>query len=203
MKKLENALESMIFASRWLQAPLFVGLIAASLLYAYKFVMELLRLFSEVREFTNEELLLGVLGLVDMTMVANLIAMVVIGGYTLFVSKLNVGAHEDRPEWLDKTTAATLKIKLAASLVGVSGIHLLKTFIEMAENQHAHGHLPDAHELTVQNWHVFWQVMIHFVFLLSSLVLSWSEYILHPPHLAHASHGKKAKDEAASEANGH
>lgn len=137
MKRIEHGLEALIFASRWAQAPMFVGLILASLLYAYRFMLELIALLPTIHT-RNEDLLLGVLGLVDMMMVANLVAMIVIGGYTLFVSKLNIVASEDRPEWLDQTTAATLKIELAAALVGV--------------------------------------------FLLSSLILSISERILHPPH---------------------
>ena len=102
---------------------MFVGLILAQGVYAYRFLLDLLTLFPMVSDKHSEKLLLGVLGLVDMLMVANLIAMIVIGGYTLFVSKLNIGEMEDKPEWLDTTTAATLKIKLAAALVGVSGIH--------------------------------------------------------------------------------
>lgn len=171
-KQIEHSFESIIFASRWLQAPLFLGLIVASVLYAYKFLVELLHITKNINTATTEDLLLGVLGLVDMTMVANLIGMVVIGGYTLFVSKIGIDGHEDRPEWLDKTTAATLKIKLASSLVGVSGIHLLKTFIELGQGGE---HAPS-------NDHVMWQVIIHATFLFSSLILSFSERILHPPH---------------------
>lgn len=125
MKKLEHGLELFVFASRWIQAPMFIGLILAQGVYAYRFMLDLWSLFPMVNDRHSEKLLLGVLGLVDMLMVANLIAMIVIGGYTLFVSKLNIGESEDKPEWLDTTTAATLKIKLAAALVGVSGIHLL------------------------------------------------------------------------------
>ncbi len=194
----EYALEFVIFASRWIQAPLFLGLIVASIMYAVRFMMQLVELYPKM--FNPEDtdaLLLGVLGLVDMTMVANLIAMIVIGGYTLFVSKLNIGESEDRPEWLDKTTAATLKIKLASALVGVSGIHLLKTFIELGgHGVHAATGLPEgldsaALEAAVlqmnteaywKNINIMWQVVIHTVFLLSSIVLSVSERVLHPPH---------------------
>lgn len=181
----ELFLERLIFASRWVQAPLFIGLIIASVLYAVRFAFDLVKLMPLV--FTaesSEPLLLAVLGLVDMTMVANLIAMIVIGGYTLFVSKLNIGSHEDRPEWLDKTTAATLKIKLASALVGVSGIHLLKTFIELGGGVDLSLiHPESAHaEHGLDNMKVMWQVVIHGVFLLSALLLSWSERILHPPH---------------------
>lgn len=182
MKRIEHGLEALIFASRWAQAPMFVGLILASLLYAYRFMLELIALLPTIHT-RNEDLLLGVLGLVDMMMVANLVAMIVIGGYTLFVSKLNIVASEDRPEWLDQTTAATLKIKLAAALVGVSGIHLLKTFIELGGEHGEHEAM--FHGDFADNMRIMWQVIIHVVFLLSSLILSISERILHPP-TAHA-----------------
>ncbi len=188
MKKLEHSLELFVFASRWIQAPMFVGLILAQAVYAYRFLLDMIALFPLVGDKHSEKLLLGVLGLVDMLMVANLIAMIVIGGYTLFVSKLNIGSNEDKPEWLDTTTAATLKIKLAAALVGVSGIHLLKTFIELGGELDL-GHGAETHsaaESTVDNMKIMWQVVIHVVFLLSSLILSISERILHP-HTSHSS----------------
>jgi uncharacterized protein (TIGR00645 family) len=192
MKKLEHSLELFVFASRWIQVPMFIGLILAQGVYAYRFLIDLVKLFPMVNGKHSEDLLLGVLGLVDMLMVANLIAMIVIGGYTLFVSKLNIGEHEDKPEWLDSTTAAMLKIKLASALVGVSGIHLLKTFIELVAEvdlEHAtEGHLGEANP--IDNMRIMWQVVIHVVFLLSSLVLSIGERILHPPH----SHSSTAKD---------
>ena len=163
-KSLEHALEGIIFASRWVQAPLYVGLIVASVLYAYKFAIQLWEMCHDINHITEEELMLGVLGLVDVTMVANLLAMVVIGGYATFVSKMDLDEHEDRPDWLDKVDAATLKIKLSASLVGISGIHLLKAFIGIEERNLEH---------------VQYQIVIHVVFLLSSLLLAASERILH------------------------
>lgn len=165
-KPIEKAVETFIFSSRWIQAPLYAGLIVASVLYTYKFGLELWHLCVEIDHITESELMLGVLGLVDVTMVANLIIMVVIGGYATFVSKIDLDEHEDRPDWLEKVNAATLKIKLSASLVGISGIHLLKAFIDIEEKD------PE---------HVKWQVIIHVVFLLSSLMLAASERILHGP----------------------
>lgn len=167
IKKLESILEGIIFSSRWLQAPLYAGLIVGGLLYAYKFIKELVHMCTTISEITESALMLGVLGLVDITMVANLLIMVIIGGYSTFVSKMNIESHEDRPEWLKKVDAGTLKVKLAGSLVGVSGIHLLKTFINI-QNQEME--------------HVKWQVIIHVVFLLSSVMLAWSEKILHEKH---------------------
>lgn len=163
-KKIETAVEAVIFASRWIQAPLYLGLTVGGILYAYKFTVELIHLIANVNEITESEMLLGILTLVDITMVANLLVMVIIGGYSTFVSKMDIDSHEDKPEWLQKVNAGTLKVKLAASLVGVSGIHLLQVFINI-KNQN-----PEQ---------VFWQVIIHFVFLLSSIMLAYSDKILY------------------------
>lgn len=167
MKKIESALESLIFASRWVQAPLYIGLIIGGVLYAYKFVSELIHLCLTINEITESVLMLGVLTLVDITMVANLLIMVIIGGYSTFVSRLNIDEHEDKPEWLQKVDAGTLKVKLAGSLVGVSGIHLLQVFINIKN------HEPD---------HVMWQTIIHVVFLFSAIMLAYSEKLLHEKH---------------------
>lgn len=162
--KAESYLERIIFASRWLQAPLYGGLIIGGILYAYKFIIELVHLCMHINTITETVLMLGVLTLVDITMVANLLIMVIIGGYSTFVSRLDIEKHEDKPEWLQKVDAGTLKVKLAGSLVGVSGIHLLQIFINI-ENKN-----PD---------HVMWQVIIHVVFLISSIALAYTESILH------------------------
>jgi uncharacterized protein (TIGR00645 family) len=167
---LEAGLESIIFFSRWIQAPLYLGLIVASCLYAYKFGVQLFEMCTEIQHMKEEAVMIGLLGLVDITMVANLVVMTVIGGYATFVSKLDLAAHPDRPDWLEKIDAATLKIKLSASLVGISGIHLLKSFIDIDEK--------DLEK-------VKWQVIIHFTFLCSALILSIGERVLHPHHPKH------------------
>lgn len=161
---IENITEKIIFASRWFQAPLYAGLIIAGILYSYKFVVELFHLVTTVNELSEEMLMLGVLTLVDITMVANLLVMVIIGGYATFVSKLDLASHKDRPDWLEKIDAGVLKVKLATALVGISGIHLLKSFINI-QNKSIE---------TVQ-----WQVVIHVVFLISAVMLAWTENILH------------------------
>ena len=125
--------------------------------------------------------MLSVLGLVDMSMVANLVYMVVVGGYTMFVSKMDIHNHPDCPTWLESTNANTLKIKLASSLVGVSGIHLLKTFIELSGHEAEH-----AEHIEIS--HVMWQVLIHITFLGSALALAFTERLLHPAHPAGAKH---------------
>lgn len=167
MKSFETFLERSIFASRWLQAPMYAGLIVGTALYAYKFLVELIHLCATINTVSEEVLMLGVLTLVDITMVANLLIMVVIGGYATFVSKIHLAQHEDRPEWLEKINAGTLKVKLAGALVGVSGIHLLKTFINVTHKSPSE---------------IQWQVVIHVVFLFSTLMLAWTEKILHDGH---------------------
>lgn len=166
-ENVEGLLEKVIFASRWFQAPLYAGLIVAGVLYAYKFVIELWHLVMTVNEITEELLMLGVLTLVDITMVANLLVMVIIGGYATFVSRINLNDHPDKPDWLDKIDAGTLKVKLATALVGISGIHLLKSFINIKEKS---------------NDQVMWQVIIHVVFLLSSVMLAYTETLMHKNH---------------------
>ena len=164
MKSFEIFLEKLVFASRWFQLPMYIGLIAAGLLYAWKFVIELVHIAGHVNTLTESELMLGVLTLVDIVMVANLLVMVIIGGYATFVSKLgSIDGHEDRPAWLDYVDAGTLKIKMAGALVGISGIHLLKAFIDIGEKSHRD---------------VMWQVIIHGVFLLSAIALAWTEKIM-------------------------
>ena len=137
-KQIETAFEKIIFASRWVQAPLYAGLIVGGILYAYKYIIELIHLCLNINEITETVLMLGILTLVDITMVANLLIMVIIGGYSTFVSRIDIDKHEDKPEWLQKINAGTLKVKLAGSLVGVSGIHLLITFINIKSYESEH-----------------------------------------------------------------
>ncbi|MDZ4824179.1 MAG: TIGR00645 family protein [Flavobacteriales bacterium] len=165
--KAESIFEKIIFGSRWLQAPLYAGLIVGGVLYAYKFIIELIHLCTDINVITETALMLGVLTLVDITMVANLLIMVIIGGYSTFVSRMDIDKHEDKPEWLQRVDAGTLKVKLAGSLVGVSGIHLLQIFINIENKE------PE---------NVKWQIIIHVVFLASSLALAITEKILHQKH---------------------
>ena len=166
-KNLESIFESIIFASRWIQLPLYVGLIVGLLVYSYKFFIELIHMVSHAQELSEETVMLGLLTLVDISMVANLIVMVVVGGYATFVSKLDLDNHQDKPEWLDKIDAGTLKVKLAGALIGISGIHLLKAFINFE------------HMELVE---VQYQIGIHVVFLFTTLLLALTESILHKKH---------------------
>lgn len=173
-KKIESSAEFLIFSSRWVQAPVYAGLILGSLLYTYKFMLELIHLTVSINSITEEFLMLGILTLVDITMVLNLLIMVIIGGYATFVSRIHLDNHEDKPDWLDKINAGTLKVKLAGALVGISGIHLLKSFIDISKK--------DVEQ-------VKWQVIIHIVFLISTLALAYTEKVLHD---SDSKHSKKA-----------
>lgn len=127
---------SLIFLSRWLQAPLYFGLIVAQGVYVFRFMLELVHLLKDAAHLEEVEVMLIVLGLIDVVMIANLLIMVIIGGYETFVSRLNLEGHPDQPEWLSHVNAGVLKVKLATALIGISSIHLLKTFIEVPkENQ--------------------------------------------------------------------
>ena len=186
MKQIEGRFEKLVFLSRWFQAPMYAGLILASVLYCGVFLSDLWHMGLETvhglssggkltpdGHSLSEFVLLGVLGLVDMTMVANLVIMVIVGGYSTFVSRLDLEGQEDRPDWLEKVNAGTLKVKLASSLATVSGIHLLKSFVDIEK------HIVADRPLFGQP--VFWQVLIHAVFLLSSLVLAWVDTMGHAP----------------------
>ena len=152
-----HALGNLIFLSRWLQAPLYFGLIVAQSVYVYHFLIELWHLIQETTTITETDIMLTVLGLIDVVMIANLLVMVIVGGYETFVSRLNLQNHPDQPEWLSHVNAGVLKVKLATALIGISSIHLLKSFIEADR-------LPEKV--------IFWQVTIHLAFVLSALLLA-------------------------------
>lgn len=167
LKPTIDRLEMVIFWSRWLQAPLYLGLIIAQGVYVYLFMGELWHLihnlfFSSTR-IGETEVMLIVLGLIDVVMIANLLIMVIIGGYETFVSRLDLEGHPDQPEWLSHVNAGVLKIKLSTAIIGISSIHLLKTFINAANtNEHT----------------IMWQVIIHALFLLSALAMVWVDRVM-------------------------
>src|SRR5690606_29294914 len=123
---------ALIFASRWLQLPLYLGLIVAQCVYVFQFWQELVHLLALVwtkGRIDETEIMLVVLRLIDVVMIANLLIMVIVGGYETFVSRLYLEGHPDQPEWLSHVNASVLKVKLATAIIGISSIHLLKTFI--------------------------------------------------------------------------
>ena len=167
LQKSETLIEKFIFASRWMQLPIYLGLVVGAIFYTYKFLIELIHLITEVNALSETVFMLGILTLVDVSMVINLLIIVIIGGYTTFVSKIVLSDHVDKPEWLDKINAGTLKVKLAVSLVGVSGIHLLKIFININNTP---------------NEKIMLQILIHFVFLISAVLLAYTDKLLHSKH---------------------
>jgi uncharacterized protein (TIGR00645 family) len=164
----QRTIGSFIFLSRWLQAPLYFGLIVAQGVYVFRFMMELAHLLKEAPILDETKVMLTVLGLIDVVMIANLLIMVIIGGYETFVSRLNLEGHPDQPEWLSHVNAGVLKVKLATALIGISSIHLLKTFIEIPEKFAT----PEKQQM------VMWQVLIHITFVLSAVFLASIERIL-------------------------
>ena len=182
---IESALEGSIFASRWLQAPLYAGLIIAQIVYVCQFLRELWHLFHTfvgpgTVEEVSTKIMIGVLGLIDVVMVANLVIMVVIGGYETFVSRLDLDGKADKPEWLSHVNAGVLKIKLGTALISISSIHLLKTFIEVREIS---GKIPTEA--------IMWQVIIHSIFLISAIMLAWTDKVM-MSGVRHARNGAEA-----------
>jgi uncharacterized protein (TIGR00645 family) len=159
-----RALGGLIFASRWLQAPLYFGLIVAQGVYVVLFGKELWHMITHFNGFTEAKIMLAVLGLVDVVMIANLLIMVIIGGYETFVARIGLDDHPDQPEWLSHVNANVLKVKLAMAIIGISSIHLLKSFIEapdtFAKNPEHAGSI------------LLWQTLIHLTFIVSAIALA-------------------------------
>ncbi|WP_108508475.1 TIGR00645 family protein [Polynucleobacter acidiphobus] len=161
-----------IFMSRWLQAPLYIGLIVAQGVYVWQFWLELIHLITMMgtNEMTETALMLIVLGLIDVVMISNLLVMVIVGGWETFVSRLDLHDHPDQPEWLSHVNAGVLKVKLATAIIGISSIHLLKTFINASSYD----------EKTL-----LWQTLIHVTFVLSALAIAYTEKIISAAHQKH------------------
>ena len=165
-------LPQLIFSSRWLQLPLYVGLIVAQAVYVFLFLKELLHLVLGAMKFTEQEIMLVVLGLIDVVMISNLLIMVIVGGYETFVSRLELEKHPDQPEWLSHVNASVLKIKLAMAIIGISSIHLLRTFI------YAGSLGKEGNPFTETG--VMWQAIIHTIFILSALGIAGVERLSQP-----------------------
>lgn len=178
----------LIFASRWLQLPLYLGLIVAQAVYVYHFLVELVHLVeavlgsqaalqalitsigykadAQLAGINETIIMLVVLALIDVVMISNLLIMVIVGGYETFVSRMELEGHPDQPEWLSHVNASVLKVKLATAIIGISSIHLLKTFINAAN-----------YDLKV----LMWQTIIHIVFLLSALAIALTDRLMSHP----------------------
>jgi uncharacterized protein (TIGR00645 family) len=161
-------LPALIFSSRWLQLPLYLGLIVAQGVYVILFLKELWHLILHSFDFTEQQIMLVVLGLIDVVMISNLLVMVIVGGYETFVSRLDLEGHPDQPEWLSHVNASVLKIKLAMAIIGISSIHLLRTFIE-AGNLGGAG----ARATNYTEAGVMWQAIIHMIFVVSAIGIAY------------------------------
>ena len=189
-----NPLPALIFSSRWLQLPLYLGLIVAQGVYVFLFLKELSHLVTDIRILDEQEVMLLVLGLIDVVMISNLLMMVIVGGYETFVSRMRLERHPDQPEWLSHVNASVLKVKLAMAIIGISSIHLLKTFIEAgtldgmplcgtpaafvsARDALAAGYAGvSCNKVTATG--VMWQTIIHTIFILSALGIAWTDKVM-------------------------
>ena len=182
-------LPALIFASRWLQLPLYLGLIVAQCVYVFLFGKELWHLIHEAPSMGEQQIMLLVLGLIDVVMISNLLVMVIVGGYETFVSRLDLDGHPDQPEWLSHVNASVLKVKLAMAIIGISSIHLLKTFIaagtlnglpfcppELLATAAANIGATRCSTLTTDG--VLWQTIIHCVFILSAIGIAWTDKLM-------------------------
>jgi len=178
----------LIFASRWLQLPLYLGLILAQGVYVYHFWIELVHLLEavfgsqtalaalvesigyrsdvQVTHLNETIIMLVLLALIDVVMISNLLIMVIVGGYETFVSRMDLEGHRDQPEWLDHVNASVLKVKLATAIIGISSIHLLKTFINAAN---------------YSDKVLIAQTVIHITFLLSAMAIAYTDRLMHHP----------------------
>ncbi len=160
----------LIFNSRWLQLPLYLGLIVAQCVYVVLFIKELIHLITDAANFNEQTVMLSVLGLIDVVMISNLLVMVIVGGYETFVSRLNLNGHPDQPEWLSHVNATVLKVKLAMAIIGISSIHLLKTFIEAGNMGAADAHITETG--------VMWQTIIHMAFIASAIGIAYTDLLM-------------------------
>jgi uncharacterized protein (TIGR00645 family) len=188
-------LPNMIFASRWLQLPLYLGLILAQAVYVFHFWVELTHLIeaafgdqaalqtlvtsigyksdAPVTSLNETVIMLVVLALIDVVMISNLLIMVIVGGYETFVSRLHLEGHPDQPEWLSHVNASVLKVKLATAIIGISSIHLLKTFINAAN---------------YTDKVLIAQTVIHITFLLSAMAIAYTDRLMAPAPRATGAH---------------
>ena len=164
----------LIFSSRWLQLPLYVGLIVAQCVYVFLFLKELHHLVLHAWEFTEQQIMLVVLGLIDVVMISNLLVMVIVGGYETFVSRLGLKGHPDQPEWLSHVNAGVLKVKLAMAIIGISSIHLLRTFIEAGALGQPNARITEPA--------IIWQTVIHMSFIASALGIAWVDKMTQSKH---------------------
>ncbi len=165
-KKLEVALETTIFKSRWLLAPFYVGLVLSIGLLFVKFVQEFWHIASHVVSMPESDVVIGILALIDLSLVGSLLLMVIFSGYEIFISKIDLESHEDRPEWMGKVNFSGLKLKVIGAIVAISAIDLLKTFMN----------LPESISNEQENF-IMWKVIIHLTFVFSGLIFAYMDKV--------------------------
>jgi uncharacterized protein (TIGR00645 family) len=180
LKTIERALEATLFASRWLLAPFYAGLALSLVVLLIKFLEELLHIAMQALSGTEADIILGVLSLVDLALTGSLLVIVIFSGYENFVSKIDHANHKDWPEWMGTIDFTALKLKLLSSIVAISAIQLLKQFMEVK---------------SATDRELFWYVVIHIVFVVSSVLLALSDRI------AEGSHGHKAAPPPSADNN--
>ncbi|MFT4058042.1 MAG: TIGR00645 family protein [Legionella sp.] len=163
MSLVKKYMSRVIFMGRWIQLPLYLGLICVLGAYVYRFLCELFELIMHLNHIDDTHIMLGVLDLIDVVMIANLLIMVILGGYETFISPLQLDSHPDQPEWLGHLDAGGMKVKLALALVGISSIHLLRTFIDPTK---------------LDNIGIMWQVLIHLTLIISALAIAFTNKLL-------------------------
>lgn len=173
MKTLETLFEQCILLSRWLLVPIYLALAAVLVLFTIKAFQEVIHLFAIITTAKEVDLILSVLALIDMALVANLLVMVILSSYETFVSSIDVGEGQEKPSWLGRIDAATLKVKLAVAIVAISSIHLLKAFMTTMGGQD---------DVSVWNNQLFWLVVIHLTFVLSALGMAVIDRIAFAEH---------------------
>ena len=183
MKRIEHALEVLMFRSRWLLAPFYIGLIAAIAMLLVKFAQELIHVVPHLFVASESDVILAVLTLVDISLVANLLLMIIFSGYENFVSKIDTGDSEDRPDWMGKVDFSGLKVKLIASIVAISAIELLKSFVNIAI-------IPDDVKnsvgWTVSDTKLAWKVGIHAMLIVSGVLFALMDRIAEGGHRNHS-----------------
>ncbi len=167
-ERIEHGLESVLFASRWLMAPFYLLMVAALGMLLVKFAQESWHIVTHTLVMTESQAVLAVLSLIDITLTGNLLLMVLFAGYENFVSKMDIGEHKDRPDWMGKVDFAGLKLKLVASIVAISGINLLKNFMALEPGVMDSG----------KEQQLFWMVIIHLVFIASGVMLAFMDKIV-------------------------
>ncbi|VAW85280.1 Uncharacterized protein UPF0114 [hydrothermal vent metagenome] len=166
MKKVEHFLEMVIFNSRWLLVPYYLGLVLAIALLLVKFIKEFISFAVMVFTGSGSDVIIGILTLIDVVLLSNLLLIMIFAGYENFVSKIDTGDSEDRPSWMGSVSFSDLKMKLIGSIVAISGIELLKAFVEI-----------DKGYLT--NEDLAWKVGIHMAFVVTGLLFALSDWLMY------------------------